>query len=241
VKTRGDEGDESAGGNACCDGGAAVLVGRGGWSAMTVRVVPLPLAAWGRAGQVMTRAFVDDPVFVAMLPGDRDRRSRALQAVMTWIIRLRAVDARVDTTADGQAVAVWRPPGYRETPAALLRSAPSLLPALASCSPADIRRLVAGMGRWDRRRAELMPAPHWVLEGVGVDPARHRSGLGVVLVRHGLARADADAVPVLLEANSTANRDLWAKLGFTVIDYTDPADEPLGVPVWRMLHQPEPH
>jgi GNAT superfamily N-acetyltransferase len=73
-----------------------------------------------------------------------------------------------------------------------------------------------------------------------VDPAWQRSGLGVVLVRHGLARADADAVPVLLEANIASNRDLWAKLGFAVIDYTDPADEPLGVPVWRMLHPPDP-
>jgi GNAT superfamily N-acetyltransferase len=185
----------------------------------------------------MAHAFVDDPVFVAMLP-DSGRRPRALLAIMRWVVRLRRIVGRVDTTPDGRAVAVWRPPGYRETPAAQLRAAASVPPILRYCSVADLRRLASGMSRWERRRNELMAEPHWVLEGVGVEPSRQRLGLGVVLVRHGFARADAERVPVMLEANSESNRTLWGKFGFEVIDYTDPADEPLGVPVWRMVRQP---
>jgi GNAT superfamily N-acetyltransferase len=204
---------------------------------MTAPVVPVGADGWRQAGLVMARAFADDAVFVAMLP-DSGHRLRALLAIMRWVVRLRRIDGRVDTTPDGQAVAVWRPPGYRETAAAQLRAAASLPPILRYCTVADIRRLASGMSRWERRRNEVMPDPHWVLEGVGVEPARQGLGLGVVLVRHGLARADAEHVPVLLEANSESNRKLWAKIGFEVIDYTDPADEPLGVPVWRMVRQP---
>jgi GNAT superfamily N-acetyltransferase len=204
---------------------------------MTAPVVPVAADGWRQAGVVMAHAFVDDPVFVAMLP-DSGRRPRALLAIMRWVVRLRRIVGRVDTTPDGRAVAVWRPPGYRETPAAQLRAAASVPPILRYCSVADLRRLASGMSRWERRRNELMAEPHWVLEGVGVEPSRQRLGLGVVLVRHGFARADAERVPVMLEANSESNRTLWGKFGFEVIDYTDPADEPLGVPVWRMVRQP---
>lgn len=204
---------------------------------MTSAVVPVAADGWRQAGDVMMHAFVEDPVFIAMLPDSRRRRP-ALQAIMRWIVRLRRIDGRVDTTSDGRAVAVWRPPGYRETVAAHLRAGASLGAVLRDCSVADLRRLASGQSRWEKRRNELVPDPHWVLEGVGVEPASQGLGLGVVLVRHGLARADAERMPVVLEANSASNRKLWGKIGFEVIDYTEPGDEPLGVPVWRMLRLP---
>ncbi len=167
---------------------------------------PLPKKSWADAASVLTDAFMHDPLFVALF-SDTRRRPRALRALMRWQVRVRAADARVDTTPEGHAVAVWRPPHFHERASTLLRAAPLLGPVLRWCTlTGKIRRALDAMTRWQERRHEVLPHPHWYLEAVAVAPTWQRLGLGPILVRHGLQRADRTRLPVILETKNAHER-----------------------------------
>lgn len=84
-----------------------------------------------------------------------------------------------------------------------------------------------------------MPGPHRYLEMLGVDPPKQRSGLGAALVRHGLRRADQDRLPAYVETETPANEAFDAKLGFRTVHHTAARDEPLGVPTWCLVRDPQ--
>jgi GNAT superfamily N-acetyltransferase len=69
---------------------------------------------------------------------------------------------------------------------------------------------------------------------MGVVGGRQGAGLGSALLRHRLARADADGLPAYLEASSPRSRALYLRHGFE--DLGEPvrvADSPPLYPMWR--------
>lgn len=175
---------------------------------------------------VLERAFRDYPPFV-WLDGDSRRRARRVRRMYGG--RLRTLwDAELSvTTEDRAGVALWAPPGgWGVPPRELLRSL-----------PASIGRrtlpLIAGM----RRVEKLHPrAPHHYLAVVGVDPARHGSGLGTALLRPGLDRCDREATPAFLETSLESNVGWYERLGFEVTERLElPGGQP---PVWLMWRTP---
>lgn len=77
---------------------------------------------------------------------------------------------------------------------------------------------------------------HLYLPCMGVVGARQGTGLGSAMLRHRLARADADGLPVYLEASSPRSRTFYQRHGFE--DFGDPvrvADSPL---LWPMRRRP---
>lgn len=76
--------------------------------------------------------------------------------------------------------------------------------------------------------------PHLYLPCMGVVGGRQGAGLGSALLRHRLARADADGLPAYLEASSPRSRALYLRHGFE--DLGEPvhvADSPPLYPMWR--------
>jgi predicted N-acetyltransferase YhbS len=77
----------------------------------------------------------------------------------------------------------------------------------------------------------------WYLDAIGVDPARQRSGVGGVLIRHGLALAAKDGAPAFLETSAAANIPYYERFGFNVVDQ---GDAPNGGPhIWFMRREGE--
>ncbi|MEO3876082.1 GNAT family N-acetyltransferase [Nonomuraea sp. B12E4] len=80
--------------------------------------------------------------------------------------------------------------------------------------------------------------PHLYLPCMGVISGRQGAGLGSALLRHRLARADADGLAAYLEASSPRSRALYQRYGFE--DLGEPvrvADSPLLWPMWRPPHR----
>ncbi|MFI7132614.1 GNAT family N-acetyltransferase [Nonomuraea sp. NPDC050153] len=76
--------------------------------------------------------------------------------------------------------------------------------------------------------------PHLYLACMGVLGRRQGAGLGSVMLRHRLERADADGLAAYLEASSPRSRALYLRHGFE--DLGEPvrvADSPLLWPMWR--------
>lgn len=207
-------------------------------------VVALPVGEWRTGARIEAEAFHDQPPFAELFPNERTR----VRALLAWFgLGLRGAlltGHLVETTDTRHALAMWSPPGLRDSPGRMLLIAPRVLPQvgalLCAVSPSDLRRAVAWGSRIDRRRHELVCGRHWSLDVLAVDPVRQRLGLGAVLAVHGLARADRDRLPAYVETNTERNVVFYRKLGFEVIEHVPDDYPPLDIPTWRMLRAPRP-
>lgn len=179
-------------------------------------------------------ALFGGPAPVAMFP-DPQRRPRTEVAFAEFFLRLAQADGQVvETTPSLTSVSVWVPPGHTTPWWRLAQCAPALVGWLTTATLADARRAFQYFDRLEKRRVELMPGPHWSLDVLAVSPHRQRFGLGAVLLRHGLERADRQGLPAYVQTEVEANADFYAKFGFTLVEHVL-HDAPLGVPEWRLV------
>ncbi len=209
---------------------------------MAVQVVPLSPDSWQEAGAMMGRAFADDATRLAMFPDPRTQAELIRLSFQMGIRQALLDGAVVDTTPSLSAVAVWFPPGKKTGPSlrSIVANARLSIRFARLARLSGFRRAMGVLLRYERRRSRLMPGPHWYLEMLGVEPSKQRFGLGAVLVRHGLRRADADRVPVFVETETAVNAAFYAKLGFETLELSPAENDPLGIPTWCMVREPRP-
>lgn len=133
-------------------------------------------------------------------------------------------------TPDASSVSLWDPPGAGDAQVA----ARAWEPFEEAASPADRVRVAA----YDAACAEVAPdGPYWYLGVLATRPqARGRGGASAVMAA-GLARADADGLPTCLETSSTANREFYARRGFTS---AVPVPLAAGPPTWWLTRPSHP-
>lgn len=129
-------------------------------------------------------------------------------------------------TGDGDAAAMWLPPGVepdQERMSELLTShaPPELLENLGG--------LMEALGEWHPDQ------PHWYLPVIGVDPAAQSKGLGSALMGYALERCDADRLPAYLESSNPRNIGFYERCGFEVLTTLQIGSSP---PVTPMLRRP---
>jgi GNAT superfamily N-acetyltransferase len=165
------------------------------------------------AADVLARAFRDNPLNCAVVPGGERRRVRANRAGVAAYLpialeRARVLAAREDGALAGVLVATppWRWP-------------------IPGPSVAGLLRLLWGQGlgvarRWSEVSRELREhhpqGPFWYLATLGVEPARWGRGAGRALLADFLAQVDADAAPAYLETDRPELERYYARLGFAV-------------------------
>ncbi|WP_017541859.1 GNAT family N-acetyltransferase [Nocardiopsis halophila] len=199
-----------------------------------VRVRPAVKEDVSAVTRTIARAFSDDPYTTWLFPDPADRLERSA--------RLFALESGFDyvpqglaevAVADGRVVgaATWRGPGSRGTsPLALLRGAPHFAALFG------LRRTAEILAAYRRIAAHGPTRPHWYLAELAADPAAQGTGAGSALLRSGLARADADAVPVFLESSKKENLPFYERFGF---EATGEIDVPGVPPLYGMVREPE--
>jgi ribosomal protein S18 acetylase RimI-like enzyme len=188
---------------------------------------------YSAAGRVLGRAFLDDPLWSAIIT-DLQERQAGLSRLFTGLTKTTAAANGVTETTPGlEAVALWLPPGKKLGFWATVRSGMSLPRFVMSLSAPERRRMMGVLRQMEQRRGELMPRKHWYLEAVGVEPDHEGAGFGSALVRAGMERADTDKVPVYLETETEGNVAFYEHLGFDVVEQTVATD--LNLPVWFMI------
>ncbi len=134
-------------------------------------------------------------------------------------------------TAGGAAAAVWLPPPgrWRLSPSQRLR----LLPPLVRFLGLRTVSVLGGLERMEARHPH--DPPHWYLFILGTEQAAQGRGLGSALLDQGLARIDADGMPVYLESSNEQNLALYGRHGFEV---TSEVVIPGGPRIWPMWRAP---
>lgn len=189
-------------------------------------------------GEMLARAFHDDPPSVWLFP-DEEKRRRALR------------DNSIVATRYGlQYGEVYSTPGASDG-AAIWLTADDPMPSIRRMLRVGFGHVVSspfrfGFGVFSRFLAMLdqmeklhkrdVPARHWYLMTLGVDPARQGQGVGSTLIQPGLARADRDRVACYLETAKEINVKFYRKHGFEVVREVELAGG--GPPLWTMKRDP---
>lgn len=198
-------------------------------SITTNPAVPCAILGTGdhqRAVTTLSAAFQRDPVFEWIYVDAAHRRS-AVPHLFSALVEQFASRSTSRTTPDGDGTALWLPPGE----------------ALLSEETADrvIGDVMAGAGPAAERLAECLALldahhphePHWYLGFLGVIPALQGCGLGSALLRTTLAEVDVAGEPAYLEATSAANRRLYERHGFELVQTIPLPDGPSLYAMWR--------
>ncbi len=143
----------------------------------------------------------------------------------------------VDTAGAGAAVAIWT--GPRKASAAamelLLRGAIEAPLRLGVSATWRVLSLLRGM---DRLHAALSGRAHWYLLGLAVHPQYQGKGLGSCLVRYGLRRAHAQALPCYLETTNSANVPFYQHHSFRLTGERRATKR--GLALWGMIAEVQP-
>ncbi len=201
----------------------------------TTEVVQLPQTQIKEAGEVLARAFQDDPIQSWVQP-DEAKRARSLPWFFETWVRYCHKHGEVRTTSgrvDGAAV--WVPPGkYPLSDVGIMLSGMILMPL--KFGPMAFSRFMSAMNCLDRLHKRDVAPRHWYLATLGVDPQRQGQGVGGALLQPTLARADGDGLHCYLETEKEIYVTFYRKHGFEVVVEVD---LPKGGPhTWTMKREP---
>ena len=196
-------------------------------------VAPLTRTQYGRATETLTAAFDADPLFTWLFP-DPTARPLALRTINRVALDFGLRYGRVTQAGDGQAVAIWVPPGVSVTTGHMLLS--GMLGMEFRVGFRATARFGGANEAMGRIHAAHVPEPHWYLLIVGVSPATQGGGLGSALVADGLAMADAEHQRVYLETSAPRNLPFYERFGFRTVETTTLSDG--GPQAWALVRGP---
>jgi ribosomal protein S18 acetylase RimI-like enzyme len=198
------------------------------------KIVQLEATRRDYAGEVLARAFHDDPLYMLVLP-EEGKRARALPWLFDKVVQYSLLYGEVYTTPAVEGVACWLPPGRTElTLGRMVRCGLHVMPLKMGL--AAYRQFNTYMGYADAFHARYAPEPHWYLWAIGVDPGSQGKGIGSRLIQPILKRADAIGMACYLETEMERNVRFYRKHGFEVVDGGKVPK--LGAQVWAMVREP---
>jgi ribosomal protein S18 acetylase RimI-like enzyme len=195
-------------------------------------VHPIARADRARAGAVLARAFLNDPLYAHLLP-DPDARARWMPGFWCAVLTYAERYGQVHAAGDLAGISAWLRPGHPTPTLWTIARTGFGLARAALRLPAATRRRMLDVARYvDEARRAAMPGPFWYLWALGVEPGQQGRGLGGALVAPILARADRERLPCYLETESEANVAFYERRGFRVV--TDAIVPGQGVRLWTM-------
>ena len=188
------------------------------------------------AGEMLGRAFFDNPMAVYLLPAAATR-ARPLTWMFDRTARYGHLFGEVyTTTGKVDGAAIWLPPG--SPPISGERVIRAGMAAMSEeMGPEAFQRLMIMKRTMDGLRARDVPEPHWYLWTLGVDPPRQGQGVGGALLQPVLARADEAGQPCYLETDKARNVPFYRKHGFVVLVEGDLPNG--GMHYWTMKRPPK--
>ena len=169
-----------------------------------------------RAVEVQARAFHNDPLWVYMVPDERERAT-LLRTCFRFVFRM-SIGSRqaygVATPLDG--VAWWSAPQQRVPVRAILRAGlPSLI---LSSFFLRVFKVIPILAHFEEMQKRYAPEPHYYLNTIAVAPEAQGTGLASKLIRPFVARADAERVSMYTETMTPANVTLYEHYGFRTME-----------------------
>ena len=201
-----------------------------------IEPITLDVSQKGRASEVLTQAFHDDPMWTIIFP-EKEERTRSLGWLWEALVGYCLVYGEVYTTSQVKGAACWLAPGNTEqTLWRSLRTGLGFVRAVMKFEADSRGRFMNVMNYADAEHKRLMKTPHWYLWALGVEPNSQGQGVGGRLIQPVLARADAEGLPCYLETETEGNVVFYQKRGFDVLSAGEVPGH--GVKIWTMVKKP---
>ena len=176
-----------------------------------------------RAVAAIVAAFLTDPVARFAWPSPHDHL-RSMALATNEFAGGSFVHGTAYVSADFCGTALWLPPGIHPNGEALEK---------IFRETAKPEHLDDVLGTFERMEQSHPPEPHWYLPIIGVDPWAQRRGLGGDLMRHAVARCDAEGALAYLESSNPRNISLYLRAGFEIMGEIRVGRAPLVTPMLR--------
>ena len=175
----------------------------------------------------LASAFYEDPLWGHWTFPDESRRRRGLFPFMTLMAQLGSDEMWTATTAGGESVTVWTPPGASY-------GTPEQEPLVSGVFDELFGVRASAIHALFQQFEEHTPEGRFYhLEWWATHPNRAGRGFGGALIRENLARVDAEHVPSYLESTNPVNLPRYEALGFRRIGEFAPPDGPTVTTMWR--------
>ncbi|MFC2008975.1 GNAT family N-acetyltransferase [Chloroflexota bacterium] len=169
-----------------------------------------------QAAEVCVAAFSEGPYTRFLFPDPRER-ARHMQSrfhrMLSYAVlygELYATSEKVECVMSLLPHPLARVSPWRQLRARGLRSVHHTRPVR--------ERLMVGAAYLTERRKHHMPGPHLLLETLAVRPELQGKGFASELLRHALARADAEQLPLYLDTFTPNSVEMYRHFGFDVIE-----------------------
>jgi ribosomal protein S18 acetylase RimI-like enzyme len=184
-----------------------------------MKILPLEPGRYKETALMLARAFYDDPMWMFLEPDPAKRMKSCAWVQERWARLVAPLRASWVAEEDGviTGAALWFPPGKYGVSASQIRRAGFLrMPVDLGVRWTAWARPIFNEGV--QHQEALMKEPYWVLDVLGVDPARQRSGVGRALISKGLALADEEKIPSFVVTHKERNVIYYQQFGFVLID-----------------------
>lgn len=195
-----------------------------------------------QATEVLTAAFLEDPLFQHLFP-DVNERSASLKRLFGAVVGYSLKFGIAHTTASVDGVACWLSPGNTKiTFWRMLQAGLEFQRAVIKLQADTRNRMLEAMAYMDEIHNRLMAGPdmdfHWYLWALGVSPSAQGQGHGGKLIQPILARSDLSKNFCYLETLNERNVAFYQQWGF---DVGNEAIVPeIELRVWSMIREPRP-
>ena len=188
------------------------------------------------AVEVLTQAFHDDPMYLAVFP-DPDHREQSLRRMWSSVIGYCQVYGIAHTTPAVDGAACWLSPGNTEISWwRVLRTRFGLQRAVGHFGAEARTRFLEAMAYGDEVHKRVMGGVHWYLWALGGAPESQGEGIGGALLEPVLARSDEEGYPCYLEALTDSNVAFYQRRGFYVAH--EGLLPGLDCTAWAMVREP---
>lgn len=185
-------------------------------SSLPAKLTQLTAADLPQATEVLTNAFLQDPLMGFFFGSDLNIRREGIRAVLgiTCRIRIELGEPLVGIEVDGRlaAVACLVPPGKRDWAASLEAAWEEFVGSIGQEAAARLGRYGALHERHD------MTEPHYYLVALGVHPDFKGQGFGGRLMEYciSLSEADPKSIGLALDTENTVNLSFYQHYGLKV-------------------------
>jgi ribosomal protein S18 acetylase RimI-like enzyme len=184
-----------------------------------------------RVADIMSEAFVDDPLYAFILPNKKTRR-KTLYQYFYALSNINIAKQRAYGVGEPLvAVAYWKMLSKPDVTASM-RSPSNFIRLLLTPFPFGYLRARVIYKKMSELYEKYADEPHFYLDYVGVLPSARGNGVASKLIRPFIKKADSEGAIVYLETVNRSNVALYEHFGFHCME--EAAVPGTGITIWAM-------
>jgi hypothetical protein len=163
---------------------------------------------------LLTRAFLNDPLFTASLSGER-QLEKIIHVIFKTVLYT-TIDHGVAyaSSKDLEGIILWQPSNKSGISFRAMTSGGGF--DLLRAKPESLKRLLRGERLIRKEHRRLLPEAHWYLAAVAVNPELQGKGIASGMLGHCLNAIDFLHFPCFLETENERNIPLYERFGFQI-------------------------